>query len=83
MPNVVDEDARAVLLKEAAKSAKLRDMDLLAIAKRGLSPADAIGDLKTRYPTAFEAEPVKMFHEMSATEQAEFERKHGLRSARR
>ena len=75
---VVDEDARAVLLKDAAKSAKLKDMDLLGLAKRGLSPADAIADLKARYPQGFEVEPVKRYADMTAEEQAAFRRKHGL-----
>ena len=78
MSNLVDEDARTKLLKEAAVGAKLKDMDLLAIAKRGLSPADAIGDLKARYPTAFEVEPVKMYPDMTSNEEAAFHRKHGL-----
>lgn len=78
MANVVDEVARAALLKDAAKAAKLKDVDLLVIAKRGLSPVDAIADLKARYPAAFEAEPMKLYPEMTAAEKAAFHRKHGL-----
>ena len=79
MTTVVDEEARAALLKEAAKTAKLKDPELLKIAKRGLSPADAIADLQARYPTAFEAEPVKKYGQMTPAERAATDRKYGIR----
>ena len=84
MSVTVDEAARDALLRDEAKTAKLTDPDLLKIAKRGLNPADAIADLKTRFPTAFKADPLKMYSEMTPDERAAFARKHGLpRSAAR
>ncbi len=40
-------------LEAAATAAGLVDMDLLRIAREGLSPADAVRDLRSRYPGAF------------------------------
>jgi hypothetical protein len=42
-------------LETAARDAGLVDLDLLKLAKVGASPADTIGDLRTRYPGAFHA----------------------------
>ena len=72
--NLVDESAREALLASEAKAAKLKDLDLLTIAKRGLPPAEAIADLKARYPTAFEVEPVKHYSAMTPDEKAAFHR---------
>ncbi|GAN55468.1 hypothetical protein [Tanticharoenia sakaeratensis] len=40
-------------LEQQAQHFGLRDMDLLKLAKPGLSPKDALTDLVTRYPGAF------------------------------
>ena len=76
MTTVVDEAARDALLREEAKAAKLTDSDLLKIAKRGLSPADAVADLRTRYPKAFAAEPAKRYADMTTAEREAFARQH-------
>ena len=41
-------------LQDAARTAGLRDADLLKIAKPDLAPADAVADLQRRFPGAFE-----------------------------
>jgi len=68
-------------LAAAAKTADLRDLDLLQIAKAELPPGDAVRDLKRRFPGAFgpptPARP-KQFSEMTMAERQEFCRKNRL-----
>lgn len=42
-------------LSEAGNAAGLRDPDLLKVARTNIAPADAIAELRTTYPLAFES----------------------------
>lgn len=42
-------------IESAARKAGLTDMDLLRVARPGLSPEQAVDDLRGRYPSAFKA----------------------------
>lgn len=76
-------------LMAAAETAGLLEPDVLKIAREDLPPADAVADLKRRYPAAFKPDaapprwPDKQFRDMSKTEQAEAEREMLSRAPRR
>ena len=63
-------------LRTVAEAAGLKDPDLLKIANQGMTAADAVADLRNRYPGAFAAP--KMYRDMTPAEQAAWKRRAGV-----